>query len=321
MEGDRLLVGHGQDERPAQTILGLPELGDGVAPARLPELRRRDDRHEHLLPADRVDLLPDDLHRLLVDAPAERQERPEAGAHLADEAAANEQAVARRLGIARVFPQRREEELGGPAHQDGRWAASAIMRAAGLASFRRFGLTMPPSIHVSISRKSSVDEEVRLDLPEHATVRVDEAGLAPARDAEVGVAGLARAVHRAAHHRDLERLRVGAQPLLDRLGQGPDADVVAPARGAGDHDRPALAQAERLQDLPGDLDLLDRVGGERDPDRVADPVHEQAADADGALDRPRRRRARLGDAEVERVRHLLGRASGTRGSSSAPSST
>ena len=38
----------------------------------------------------------------------------------------------------------------------GRWAASAIMSAAGFASFRRFGLTMPPSIHRSISSKSSL---------------------------------------------------------------------------------------------------------------------------------------------------------------------
>ena len=41
-----------------------------------------------------------------------------------------------------------------------------------------------------------------------------------------------------------------------------DADVVAPTRRAGDHHRPALTKAERLQDLPGDLDLLHRVGRE-----------------------------------------------------------
>src|SRR5687768_10467596 len=112
-------------------------------------------------------------------------------------------------------------------------------------------------------------EHIRLDLPEHAPVRVDEAGVAPARDAEVGVTRLPRAVHGAAHHGDFEGLRVVAQPLLDRLGQVPDAHIVAPARGAGDHDRTALAEAERLEDLPGDAHLLDRVGRERDADRVA----------------------------------------------------
>ena len=157
VEGDRLLVRHRQDERAAHAVLQLQELGDVVAAARLPELGRRDDGHEHLLAADRVDLLPDDLHGLLVDAPAERQERPEPGAHLADEAAADEQPVARRLGIGRILPERRDERSAGRVApcQLGRWAASAIMSAAGLASFSRFGLTMPPSIQRSISRKSS----------------------------------------------------------------------------------------------------------------------------------------------------------------------
>ena len=84
------------------------------------------------------------------------------------------------------------------------------------------------------------------------------------------------------------------------------ADVVAAAARARDHHRPALAQAERLQDLEGGLDLLDRVGGQRDAHRVADPVDEQRAHPDGALDRARERRPRLGHAEVERVRHLRG---------------
>ena len=46
-----------------------------------------------------------------VDAPAERQERPQAGADLADEAAANEQLVARGLRVGGIVAQRREEEL------------------------------------------------------------------------------------------------------------------------------------------------------------------------------------------------------------------
>ncbi len=86
--------------------------------------------------------------------------------------------------------------------------------------------------------------------------------VAAARDAEVGVAGLPRPVDRAAEHRNLEVLLVGAEPLLDLLGERLHADVVAAAARAGDHHRPALAQAERLQDLPGDLDLLDRIGRE-----------------------------------------------------------
>ena len=67
--------------------------------------------HEHLLAADRVHLLADDLDDLLVDAPAERQERPQARTDLADEAAAHEQLVARGLGVRRRLAQRRKKKL------------------------------------------------------------------------------------------------------------------------------------------------------------------------------------------------------------------
>ncbi len=63
--------------------------------------------------ADRVHLLADDLHGLLVHAPAERQERPEPGGELADEAAADEQPVARGLGIGGILPKGRDVELAG----------------------------------------------------------------------------------------------------------------------------------------------------------------------------------------------------------------
>ena len=53
---------------------------------------------------------------LLVNAPAERQEGPDARAHLADEGAPDEQLVADRLGVGGVLTQGRKEELGGPPH-------------------------------------------------------------------------------------------------------------------------------------------------------------------------------------------------------------
>src|SRR5919106_54368 len=131
-----------------------------------------------------------------------------------------------------------------------------------------------------------IDEDVRGDLLQHTPVGVDETGVAPAGDAEVGVTGLPRPVHGATHDRDFEGLWIVTEALLDLLSQRPDADVVPPARGARDHDRAALTQPERLEDLPGDLDLLHRVCGEGDADRVADSVHEKGTDTDRALDRP-----------------------------------
>src|SRR5262249_26383970 len=150
-----------------------------------------------------------------------------------------------------------------------------------------------------------VDEDLRLDLAEHLAVRVDEPRLPATGDAEVGVARLARAVDRTSEHRDLEVLRVVAQALLDRLGERLHADVVAAARRARDQDRATFAQAERLEDFPGDPDLLDGIRGEADADRVADAVGEQRTEADRALDRAGRGRPGLGDAEMERVRHLV----------------
>ena len=113
VEGERLLVREREDVVAAVPVLELEELGDAVAARRDPELGGRQHRREHLLRADRVHLLADDLLHLPVHAPAERQERPEAGADLADEAAADEQLVRERLGVGGRVAQGRQVELGG----------------------------------------------------------------------------------------------------------------------------------------------------------------------------------------------------------------
>ena len=111
VERHRLLVRERQDERRPTRSLSLKTSGIAILPLELPQLRRSQHRPEHLLLADRIHLLADDLHDLLLDAPAERQERPQAGADLADEAAAHEQLVARRLGVSRRLAQRRKKQL------------------------------------------------------------------------------------------------------------------------------------------------------------------------------------------------------------------
>ncbi len=136
--------------------------------------------------------------------------------------------------------------------------ASAIASAAGFAILRRSGRGIPAAIHWSISLKSSSIEDLGLDLAQHLAVRVDEPDVATAGDPEVGIARLARAVHRAAEYRHLEMLLVGTEAFLDLFCERLDADVVAAAARAGDQHRASLAEAERLQDLPADLHLLDR---------------------------------------------------------------
>ena len=110
VERHRLLVGERQHERPSRGVLELDDLWDRDTPGLLPQLRRCQNRAEHLLGTDGVHLLADDLDDLLVDAPAERQERPQPCADLPDEAAPHEQLVARGLSIGRVLAQSRQEE-------------------------------------------------------------------------------------------------------------------------------------------------------------------------------------------------------------------
>ena len=112
VERDRLLVRHRQHELAAAAVLELEELGDlDRGPVRCQSSAGVSTGMSISCAADRVHLLADDLHDLLVDAPAERQERPEPGADLADEAAADEQLVRRGLGVAGGVAQRRQEEL------------------------------------------------------------------------------------------------------------------------------------------------------------------------------------------------------------------
>jgi hypothetical protein len=66
-------------------------------------------------------------------------------------------------------------------------------------------------------------------------------------------------------------------------------------------------QAERLQHLEADLDLLDRVGRQRHPDRVADPRPQQHAEPDRGLDRAAAQTARFGDTEMKRIVAGLGK--------------
>ena len=92
-----------------------------------------------------------------------------------------------------------------------------------------------------------------------------------------------------------------------RLGDVDHVDLGPAAARAGDQvEVLALAQAQRLEQLAPGPRLLDRVGGERVADGVADALGQQRGDAGGGLEQPGRRRPGLGDAEVQRVVGDLG---------------
>jgi len=111
--GDDLFVGHRQGHVAALAVLEAEHLAaDGVpAAALLPDLRRLHDRHEHLLAADGVHLLADDLLDLLHDAPAGRQVHVDAGGELAHEAGADHELVAHGLRAGRILFDGGQEQL------------------------------------------------------------------------------------------------------------------------------------------------------------------------------------------------------------------
>jgi hypothetical protein len=92
-----------------------------------------DDRHLHFLPTDRVDLLADDLLDAVVHALAERQQRVDPRAELADVAGPDEEPVGRHLGLGRIVAEGGEEKLA-QAHPR-RIAAGRLPRPTGLLAF------------------------------------------------------------------------------------------------------------------------------------------------------------------------------------------
>ena len=112
-ERDDLFVGHREDHVPVAAVLEPDQLRADleVAPALLPDLGRVDDRHLHLLAADPIDLLADDLLDPVAHALAERQQRVDPGAELAQIAGPDEQAVRRHLGVGRIVAERGEEQV------------------------------------------------------------------------------------------------------------------------------------------------------------------------------------------------------------------
>ena len=135
----------------------------------------------------------------------------------------------------------------------------------------------------------------------------------PARTVRAGAARLRRAralclsgarVHGArvpgARIRQAARGGQRLQALLQALSDAGDIELLARATGAGDEREAACAQTEGLEDRSTRAHLVHRVGGERDADRIADPLAEQQPEADRRAQRPGLAAPSFGDAEMER---------------------
>ena len=138
-----------------------------------------------------------------------------------------------------------------------------------------------------------VHEDVGRDLLEHAPVRVDEARLTAARDPEVGVARLARAVDRAAHDGDLEGLRVRREPRPPPASarfQTPTLSRPHEGQAIMTGPRSRRPSAFRISQAT----LTSSTGSAVSETRIVSPIPSmrRRAHADSALDRARERRAR-----------------------------
>ncbi len=111
---DDLLVGHREHHVPPVAVLEPGQLGPDrvVAAARPPDVGGVDDRHLHLLAADPVLLLANDLLHAVVDALAQRQQRVDPGAQGTNVARPEQQPVRRHLDVGGIVAQRGEEQVG-----------------------------------------------------------------------------------------------------------------------------------------------------------------------------------------------------------------
>ena len=88
---------------------------------------------------------------------------------------------------------------------------------------------------------------------------------------------------------------------LEGVDRADHIETLTRAGRAGDDVHAPMSQTQGLQDIETNLDLLHRIGGEADPDGIADPGPEQRTDADGRLDRAGAQGPGLGDAEMQRA--------------------
>ncbi len=110
---EHLLLGGSEHELAAVAVAEAEHLVAVCLPpsGQLPRLGGQHDRHTHLLRARGVHLLADDRLDLPRHPHAQGHRRVHARHQLAHEGAAQQQAVAGRLGLGRVLPERAREEL------------------------------------------------------------------------------------------------------------------------------------------------------------------------------------------------------------------
>ena len=258
-----LLVRGAQDELATMTVVKAHKLlAIGVDAAGLaPQLGVDHDRHHKLLGASSVHLVAHDVLDLANRAPSKRQVGIQAGGLLADHAGTEQQTVAGELSVRRILFKRRRIKL------------RHIHCSSHLFLLNKL---------VDLGHQR-VDNLVLSYFTNDLAMRKEQGLTTSARNAQIGIRSLAGAIDRTSHHGDRKRRGVVLQPLGDLLSDGNQVDLAAGARGARDDLRTTAAQAQRLQNTPGDRRLLDRIGRERNAHGVANALGKQNTQAHRAL--------------------------------------
>ena len=131
--------------------------------------------------------------------------------------------------------------------------------------------------------------------------------LAAASDADVGLAGLTRAIDHTAEHRERHWGLDVAQRVLKLLHGADHVKALPRAAGARDDPNAAGPQPKRFEEFVANPHFFLRLGREADPDRVADPGPEQIAHANAGFDRPADQSASLGNPQVQRTIDRIGK--------------
>ena len=243
-----------------------------------PQLGVDHDRHHKLLGTGGIHLVAHDVLDLANRAPCERQVGIQTGGLLADHAGTEQQAVAVELSVRRILFKRRRIEL------------RHIHCSGHLFLLNKF---------VDLCHKR-VDNLVLSYFTNDLAMRKEQGLTTSASNAQVGIRSLTGAINGTSHHGDGKRRGIVLQSLGNLLGDGNEVDLATSARGTRDDLGTTAAQAQRLQDTPGDRRLLDRIGRERDAHGVTDTLRQQNTKAHRALNGALKLGTRLGYAQVKR---------------------
>src|SRR5450756_1583559 len=147
-----------------------------------------------------------------------------------------------------------------------------------------------------------VDEAGGLDVADRLATHKEDTLVTATGNANIGRLSLTDTVDDATHEGNGHWLHDLTQPCLELSHKGQDVGDFTTATCRARHNLCTMSsQVESGQQHPCRIDLQTRVAADGVPDRIADAVEEQGADAGAALDKRLSQRSCLRDPKMKRV--------------------